>query len=75
MADVKVFISNAIFIIILNVVSANIQVKTNSGIVAGIEVESILKDEKYYSFLGIPYGEPPIGSLRFMVRVILYFNL
>lgn len=47
-------------------------VETKSGKVAGVEVDSILKDEKYYSFLSIPYAEPPVGSLRFMVRVIYY---
>lgn len=69
MPGVKVLISNVIFLIILNAVGASVQVRTNSGIVEGIEVKSILKDEKYHSFFGIPYGEPPVGSLRFMVRV------
>lgn len=69
MTGVKVLISSAIFLIILNAASGNVQVRTNSGVVEGVEVKSILKDEKYYSFLGIPYGEPPVGSLRFMVRV------
>lgn len=69
MSGVKVLISSALILIILKVVSANVQVKTSGGVVEGIEVKSILKDEKYYSFFGIPYGEPPVGSLRFMVRI------
>lgn len=55
----------------LNVISANFIVETKSGKVAGKEVHSILRDEKYYSFLGIPYGQPPIGELRFKVSIIL----
>lgn len=46
---------------------ANTVVETNSGKVKGIKVKSILKNEQYYSFLGIPYGKPPVGELRFMV--------
>lgn len=44
-------------------------VKTNSGQVEGVKVKSILKNEEYYSFMGIPYARPPVGKLRFMVRL------
>lgn len=77
MACVKILISNIIFIIILNAIGGVLsnEVKTRSGDVRGIEIKSILEGEKYYSFLGIPYAEPPVGSLRFMVSgVYVYFT-
>ncbi|XP_068620372.1 juvenile hormone esterase-like [Battus philenor] len=46
------------------ITSADVIVETKNGKVAGIEVNSIIPNEKYYSFLGIPYAQPPIGELR-----------
>ncbi|XP_065214514.1 esterase FE4-like [Planococcus citri] len=40
-------------------------VEVQQGKLQGIENESILNGQKYYSFLGIPYAKPPIGDLRF----------
>ncbi|XP_041985046.1 uncharacterized protein LOC121737433 [Aricia agestis] len=40
-------------------------VETDSGKVAGKEIASVIENEKYYSFLGIPYALPPVGDLRF----------
>lgn len=45
-------------------------VKTNSGHVQGVRKYTLLKNMEYYSFKGIPYAEPPIGSLRFKVSNI-----
>ncbi|XP_075981625.1 uncharacterized protein LOC142980177 [Anticarsia gemmatalis] len=44
---------------------ADIIVETDLGKVAGIEVKSIIPNEKYHSFMGIPYGKAPVGPLRF----------
>ncbi|CAG9564144.1 unnamed protein product [Danaus chrysippus] len=59
----------AIVIFIVNIVNGDVIVETTSGKVAGREVESILPNEKYYSFLGIPYAKPPTDKLRFMPPV------
>ncbi|XP_026763417.2 uncharacterized protein LOC113521939 [Galleria mellonella] len=50
----------------LNICYGDVIVETNSGKINGVEVKSIIENEKYYSFMGIPYAEPPIGDLRFM---------
>ncbi|KAJ2948617.1 hypothetical protein O0L34_g7871 [Tuta absoluta] len=47
-------------------INANVVVKTSSGRVQGVEVPSIIQNEKYFSFMGIPYAQPPVGPLRFM---------
>lgn len=62
-------------LIYLNITNANVIVETKSGLVSGKEVSSILPDEKYYSFLGIPYAEPPVGELRFMVSYMTYYSI
>ncbi|XP_013162744.1 PREDICTED: esterase E4-like [Papilio xuthus] len=59
---------NLIFVLFLNyfaITCADVIVETKLGKVAGKRVESVLPNEKYYSFLGIPYAEPPVGELRF----------
>ncbi|KAG6451700.1 hypothetical protein O3G_MSEX007299 [Manduca sexta] len=55
-----------LFLSLCVVVKGNLIVDTSSGKVEGVEVPSIIKNEKYYSFMGIPYAQPPIGELRFM---------
>lgn len=63
---------NIVFLTFLCVaVEGGVIVETNSGKVEGLEVKSIIKDEKFYSFLSIPYGKAPIGALRFKVRKTL----
>ncbi|XP_049876606.1 juvenile hormone esterase-like [Pectinophora gossypiella] len=47
-------------------IRGNVIVNTSSGQVEGVELSSIIQNEKYYSFMGIPYAEPPVGPLRFM---------
>ncbi|KAJ8717744.1 hypothetical protein PYW07_005674 [Mythimna separata] len=51
---------------LIKIINADIIVETSLGKIAGVEVKSILKDEKYYSFMGIPYAKPPVGDLRFL---------
>lgn len=61
-----------IVLFVVNIVNGDVIVETTSGKVAGRQVESILPDEKYYSFLGIPYAKPPTDKLRFMVSRNVY---
>lgn len=64
MATTKLYF--LIFVVIsVKLVEAKLIVKTDVGSVEGIEVQSIIKNEKYYSFMGIPYGKAPVGPLRF----------
>ncbi|XP_075145140.1 esterase B1-like [Haematobia irritans] len=39
-------------------------VPTNQGLIRGAKNKTIYGDD-YYGFEGIPYGEPPVGDLRF----------
>ncbi|XP_018324114.1 uncharacterized protein LOC108736254 [Agrilus planipennis] len=39
-------------------------VKAKQGLLRGKVVEDV-RGEKHYAFLGIPYGKPPVGALRF----------
>lgn len=54
--------------IVISSVNAEYVIETKLGKVSGLEVNSILKNKKFYSFLSIPYAVPPVGELRFMVR-------
>lgn len=45
--------------------------ETEYGKVRGIKKLSVLNG-KYLSFTGIPYAKPPIGNLRFKVRISLH---
>lgn len=65
MADIKLSVVFIAFVI--NVIHCQVIVDTSLGKVEGIEVKSIVKDEKFYSFMGIPYGKAPLGELRFKV--------
>ncbi|XP_059059024.1 esterase E4-like [Achroia grisella] len=55
-----------LYISSLAICNGDVIVETSTGRVSGIQVKSILENEKYYSFMGIPYAEPPVGELRFM---------
>ncbi|CAG4986949.1 unnamed protein product [Colias eurytheme] len=63
------FITLIILVCLVNIIKGNVIVETKSGKVAGKEVKSILPGEKYVSFLGIPFAEPPVGALRFQPPV------
>ncbi|CAH4030313.1 unnamed protein product [Pieris brassicae] len=54
-----------IFLCLINWIKGNVVVETESGKVAGKIVKSIIPGERYFSFLGIPFAQPPIGQLRF----------
>ncbi|XP_054283348.1 uncharacterized protein LOC129000409 [Macrosteles quadrilineatus] len=40
-------------------------IETKLGSLRGKVCKTGLSNKKYYSFLGIPYGQPPVGALRF----------
>lgn len=44
-------------------------VDTDGGLVSGI-LEETLKGREFYSFYGIPFAQPPLGKLRFLVTYI-----
>ncbi|XP_023952031.2 esterase E4-like [Bicyclus anynana] len=59
----------AVVFIYVDRVRSDVIVETTSGKIEGIEVKSIIENERFFSFLGIPYAEPPIGKLRFQPPV------
>lgn len=63
----KVWLGLAVLVYI-SLVKGNLIVETGSGKVKGVEVKSIIENEKFYSFMGIPYGQAPVDELRFKVR-------
>lgn len=62
---------------IVSKVFGNAIVDTKSGKIEGKEINSIIKNKKYYSFFGIPYAEAPVGKLRFMVssKIIVFRDI
>lgn len=44
-------------------------VDTDNGRIRGIKSITLLKEDPFYAFKGIPYAKPPIGDLRFKVKV------
>ncbi|XP_075214398.1 juvenile hormone esterase-like isoform X2 [Lycorma delicatula] len=46
-------------------IDENLVVRIQQGLLKGQERKSTLNKTKYYAFKGIPYGKPPVGSLRF----------
>lgn len=45
----------------------NMIVKVKQGSLEGKEETSVLTGKKLFSFMGIPYAQPPVGELRFRV--------
>ena len=48
-------------------------IEIESGKISGI-VEQSFSGQEYFSYLGIPFAEPPTGDLRFKVRFIFHFS-
>ena len=48
--------------------------RTEYGKIRGI-VKEVLPGQFVEMFLGVPYASPPVGELRFEVRVSLLFKL
>ena len=44
-----------------------VQVRVSEGLLEGELVQNEYGGS-FYSFKGIPYGQPPVGDLRFKVR-------
>lgn len=44
-------------------------VKTKNGELIGKIATTLLDQRKFFSFRGIPYAKPPVGSLRFRVSI------
>lgn len=43
-------------------------VETPMGFLKGTEVQNVMNGT-FYAFFGIPFAKPPVGELRFMVRI------
>lgn len=50
--------------------SAYVTVETAAGAVRGVAVHSEF-GQRYAQFTGVPYAQPPLGDLRFRVRILL----
>lgn len=45
--------------------------KIKNGYIKGTEEVTFNKKIKYLAFKGVPYADPPIGNLRFTVRLFI----
>lgn len=51
-------------------------IETNYGWIRGLQKQTLLKNQDYYAFRGIPYAKSPEKELRFKVGVIHFsFNM
>lgn len=65
------FIQLYLFHLLILIVNCDsLIVKTGSGRVQGLVLTTLLNNEKYYAFRGIPYAKPPIAKLRFKVQLM-----
>lgn len=48
-------------------------VETKHGQIAGKVSKTLFKNVDYYGFKGIPFAEPPLGELKFMVGTFCSF--
>lgn len=55
------------FLFTMEALSNLITVSTECGRIQGTTEKTLLDRREFYSFKGIPYAKPPIGSLRFKV--------
>ncbi|KAL5286236.1 hypothetical protein ACFFRR_007718 [Megaselia abdita] len=45
----------------------NTQIELNQGLIVGLKIFPEASKLPVYSFLGVPYAEPPVGELRFLL--------
>ena len=52
-------------------------IETQNGKVQGSKLLTLVEQKEYYSFKGIPFAQPPIGSFRFKVlsKIFYFINL
>lgn len=62
------------FYIVLGVYCQTPEVQISQGRLIG-DTRTNIDGGVYYSFKSIPYGKPPIGELRFKVRICLKISL
>lgn len=48
-------------------------VDTEYGQVRGQEEFTLFENKSYFAFRGIPFAEPPVGELRFKVKLLIDF--
>lgn len=61
----------ALILIFLGITVINAEppiVETTHGKVQGKVLKTLLKNEEYFGFMGIPYAAPPVKEMRFLVR-------
>lgn len=45
----------------------DVQLKIHQGVLKGLKTETVFHNKPYYSFKGIPYAKPNVGSDKFQV--------
>lgn len=69
--------SSSLKVIILSLLSLKIVIaeiiSTPQGDIQGI-IKKTVNDNEIQAFLGIPFARPPIGDLRFKVRLLFFLS-